>query len=124
MHNQPVSLSARRISSRQFGYLLLAVAATAANLALWVAGVDHTIATGMLVGAACAGLVCWRQSVAEERLLARMESVATDMWWHGYATCLEDTTAEGKPRTVVPFRVPSGDKISDTGGRLNGTEVR
>ncbi len=124
MSNQPSppNPSPPCVSVRPLGYLFAAGAATAANLALWAVGYHHTIATGMLVGAACAGVVCWRQALAEERMMARLDSVATDMWWHGYATCLEDTAGEGQPRTVVRFRTPRGDKISDTRRFMNGSE--
>lgn len=111
--------------TRPSAYLMVAVSATAANLALWATGVQHTIATGMLVGVACAGAVCWRLSLGEERVKDHIQSIANDMWWHGYATCLEDTAGDGVARTVVPFRPTArGDKISDTGRRVNGSELR
>lgn len=122
MHNQP-NPTARRISARQACWLLAAVAATAVNLALYAVDYEHTIVTGMLVGAAAVGVMCWRQELTEERLQAQMATAATDMWWHGYATCLEDTNAGQPERRVVPFRLPRGDRNGDSGRLVNGSEV-
>lgn len=46
-----------------------------------------------------------------------------DIWWSGYATALEDQEA-GMPRTVLPFKLPRGDRTSDSGHRVNGSELR
>ena len=111
----------RRNFARPSAYLMVAVAATAANLALWAVGFQYTIATGMLVGASCAGVVCWRQALTEQRTLDHLGAMAADMWWHGYATCIEDVAGDGPARTVVPFR--RGDRYGDSRRDVNGSET-
>lgn len=121
MLDRPTSDSVHKTSIVCRCWLLVAVLLTAAYAVLAVLDLGGRFPAWKLGIGAVVAAVGWLVRTAEARVSAAVDRALQRAWWMGYATCLEDRSAD--PCKVLPLR-RDGDKISDTVRTLNGYEGR